>query len=250
MVSTRSKTAQTHLGDFATTKSTTTRKDPKGNANEPKNSGVSTKTSPFNKRNAPTSTAKESNAKRAKTRGVNKSANSADAEERHHIIVNRTPVLQLWSVCIAHHLYPSLPWSTCISADLAISTICAVAKGRSIGTVASPDDTEEKNRKRSEAKKKQGDLEEIHVMHFNLKLKDGLPIIGSEQKGKPANENALRKKFGEDQYDRVKKCFEETLATWSENDEEQLDKEPSCGDHTCGGHSRHAGACLHVDRDE
>ncbi|OAG02090.1 uncharacterized protein CC84DRAFT_1220455 [Paraphaeosphaeria sporulosa] len=225
MVSTRSKTAQTHLEDFATTKSTTSQKTPKSNTEKHSDAETSTQHSPSKKRKAPITKAEDVKSKRAKTSGVNNSTHSAETEDTSTILINRAPVLQLWSACVAHHLYPSLPWSTCISAGSAISAICAVAKGRSIGTVPGADESEEKNRKRAEAKKKQGDLDEIHVMHFNLKLKDGLAIVGTEEKGKPANEDALTKKFGDQEYKRTRKCFEEALATWNENDEERLDKE-------------------------
>ncbi|KAL1596456.1 hypothetical protein SLS60_009102 [Paraconiothyrium brasiliense] len=220
MVSTRSKTAQTHLEDFATTKITSTRKSPKGSSNKHDDADPPKEKSISKKRKVPTPAAEEPTPKRAKTTQGQR-ADSAQAD----IIINRAPVLQLWSACVAHHLYPSLPWSTCISAGSAISTICAVAKGRSIGKISESGDSEEKKRKRNEAKKKQSDLEEIHVMHFYLKIKDGLVIVGSDQKGKPANEVALRKKFGDAEYERVKECFEEALASWGEDDEEQIDKE-------------------------
>lgn len=226
MVSTRSKTAQTHLEDFAMTESkAAARKAPTKISDNQKDSFALNPKPDSSKRKASTAATKESPSKRAKTGKENKRADSVQSKETSTVVINRAPVLQLWSACVAHHLYPSLPWSTCISAGSAISTICAVAKGRSIGTVPEKEDTEEKNRKRDEAKKKQHELEEIHIMHFDLKSKDGLVIVGSEQKGKPGNEDALRKKFGEMQYQTVKKCFQDALQSWGEGDEEQLDKE-------------------------
>lgn len=67
-------------------------------------------------------------------------------------------------------------------------------------------------------------MDEIHVMHFNFKLKDGLALVGSEQKGKLAGEEGLKKKFGEDAYERVRKGLDEALGSWEES-EEELDKQ-------------------------
>ena len=50
-------------------------------------------------------------------------------------------------------------------------------------------------------------------MHFKLKLKDGLALVGSEQKGKAGNEEPLRKKFGDENYRIVSQAFEEALRT-------------------------------------
>src|SRR5205823_3714171 len=146
-------------------------------------------------------------AKRTKTtKPTTKKSASEDEKPQSTILINRAPVLDLWAACVTHFVYPSLPWSTCLSAGSVISTICAIAKGRSIGTISERDESEKKQRKREEAKRKQKGLDVIHVMQFKLKLKDGLALVGSEPKGKPGNEELLRWKFG-DEYENVKKCF-------------------------------------------
>lgn len=223
MVSTRSQTTHTDVEDVMNTKSQTTpRKDRKPQLEDTSLINSQTQSS-SNKRKAPVSASESPASKRNKaSQGTKRADTSRDTPP---ISINRAPVLQLWSACVAQHLYPSLPWSTCISAGSAISTICAVAKGRAIGTISERDDSDEKTRKRREAKKQQRDFKEIHVMHFNLKLKDGLALVGSEQKGKPANEDALEKKFGEEEYRRVKQCLEDALGSWGEDDDEQLDKQ-------------------------
>jgi hypothetical protein len=137
-----------------------------------------------------------------------------------NILINRSPVLQLWSACVAHFIYPQLPWDTCLSAGSAISTICAVAKGRSIGTIESSDITDDKKRKREEAKEKNKGLHTIDVMHFHLKLKDGRALVGSQGPGKPAAEEPLRKKFGEKEYAETRKVFGECLQYWKGKEKE------------------------------
>jgi len=163
--------------------------------------------------------------KTAKTSTPKVALRDSDDEEKdgNNIIINRAPVLQLWSACVAHFVYPSLPWSTCISAGNAISAICAVAKGRSIGTIAEKDTSEDAQKKRRIDKNKQEDLHEIHVMQFTLKLKDGLALVGSEQKGKPGDEETLKHKFGDQEYQRTKDFMLECLEGWK-GDAEELNK--------------------------
>jgi hypothetical protein len=116
-------------------------------------------------------------------------------------------------------LYPQLSWSTCVSAGSAIGTICAVAKGRSIGTV--PEKDPAKDEKKRKVKKDAEDLDEVEVMHFRLKLKDGLALVGSgDKKGKPGDETGLKKKFGESEFERVKGAFDEVLKGWKGEEEE------------------------------
>lgn len=93
-----------------------------------------------------------------------------------------------------------------------VSAICAVAKGRSIGTVPGKDSEDKGGRK----KKQVG--EEVEIMHFKLRLKDGLVVVG-EGKGKPGGEDTLKRKFGE-QYEKVKGVFEEVLKSWKAQKEE------------------------------
>lgn len=152
-----------------------------------------------------------------------KSSNAEEADSSDVIAINRAPVLELWASCVARAMYPSISWETCLSAGGAISTITAISKGRSIGTMEKPDGREEqeKRQKRKEQADKE-DLDELEVMSFHLRLKDGQAMVGD--KPKKAGEDALRKKYGGDeQYDKVKKVFEEALSKWK-GKEDELDK--------------------------
>ncbi|KAF2623161.1 hypothetical protein BU25DRAFT_462302 [Macroventuria anomochaeta] len=154
MVSTRSKSAQTHLEVFAsvalkekkpaspekaTLKANTSRKR--------KSVDFSTTLgNPIPKRIKPSA--------KASTKPKNEPA--ADKGSKP-IIINRAPVL----------------------AGSAVSSICAVAKGRPVGTI--PEKDEEANQKANqegrERAKKQEDLDEIDVMRFKLRVKDGFAVV-------------------------------------------------------------------------
>ena len=176
------------------------------------------------KRKSPNTPSSESPAKRVKTTGSPTKQTKIDEQEADPIIfINRAPVLQLWGACVAHFTYPSLSWETCLSAGSAISTICAISKGRSIGTIPEKDDSEGKQHARDKAKKKQKELDRIEVMHFKLKLKDGLVLVGSKQKGKPGSEELLKKKFSEKEYEAAREAFDGALKSW-EGDEEGLNE--------------------------
>lgn len=132
------------------------------------------------------------------------------------IMINRAPVLDLWATTVTHFLYPDLPWITCLSAGSAISALCAVSKGRAVGLIDSKDEDGSKS-KESQAK----ELEEISVMGFNLKLKENLVVVGNDKK--PANEDAQKKKFGEQQYEKAKSAFQDALSSW-DDDKDGLNK--------------------------
>lgn len=222
MVTTRSssKAAQDHLDEPPAAKETS-KISSKTNASQSlKNTAKKNPAQPNSKRKRTSPEPKESPTKRPKNE---QSTDEGAAAKSGKIMINRAPVLELWGASVAHFMYPNLPWETCVSVGSAISTICAVAKGRSIGTVAEKDDSSEKQKKKG-VKRKQKDLDEVEVMHFKLKLKDGLAIVGSEQKGKPANEEYLRKKFGDDNYRAVRKTFEQVLPNW-EGHKDDLNKQ-------------------------
>lgn len=169
------------------------------------------------KRKAPSSNEEPKfNAKPAKKQKVE----TKDPSGAGTILINRAPVLHLWAASVVHFVHPELSWSTCLSAGSAISTITAIAKGRAIGTIEDKKDTEEKRKK-----KEQGptDVETIEVMQFKLRVKNGLAMVGSEQKGKAGNDGPLKSKFGEESYERVKETFEKSLKSW-EGDEEELNR--------------------------
>jgi hypothetical protein len=137
-------------------------------------------------------------------------------KENHEetIIINRAPVLHLWAASVAHATNPSLSWSTCLSAGNAVSAICAVSKGRSIGVMEPKEEGEKKKTKKDLS----DGFEEIDVMKFHLRVKDEKAYMGS--KAEPPGEENLKKKFGE-QYDDAKKAFEDALKGWK-GKEDQL----------------------------
>lgn len=110
-----------------------------------------------------------------------------------------------------------MPWSTCLSIGGAISTITAISKGRSIGTIEKPDPGEAQD-KREKRREEQAELNEVEVTGFHLKLKDGTAMVGDNPK--KGNEEALKKKYGDRQYHMVKATFEESLKGWKGKEEE------------------------------
>src|ERR1700760_837001 len=62
-----------------------------------------------------------------------------ERDQEGTILINRAPVLHLWAASVAQFRYPSLPWSTCLSAGAAVAAICAVSKGRAIGVMEPKD---------------------------------------------------------------------------------------------------------------
>lgn len=159
------------------------------------------------------STAADAAIKKAKT------SPTATADEAHEssdtILINRAPVLELWASCVTQVLYPTISWSTCLSAGGAISTITAISKGRSIGTIEKPDpgEAESKRQKRAEQSQKE-DVTELEIMSFTLQLdKEGQAMVGGKPK-KTGEEALIRKFSGAEVYDKAKKSFDEGLAAW------------------------------------
>lgn len=144
--------------------------------------------------------------------------------EKRSIVINRSPVLQLWAAVVAGFLYPNETWDTCLSIGGAISTLCAISKGRAIGKVepkdTSAEELEARDRKRQQTKKEVNRT--LDVMGFDLDIKDGVVIVSG--KPKPVKESLLQGKFGgEDEYTNVKQVMENALRIWSD-DKERLDK--------------------------
>jgi len=163
----------------------------------------------------------ESTPKQSKSQKAAPPSQQDPQENDDHITINRAPVLELWTSCVTHLLYPDVSWDTCLSVGGAIATITAISKGRSIGTMDKPDpgEAQERRRKRMEKAEKE-ELEEIEVMGFKLRMKDGHAEVGD--KPKKGSEAALKKKFGDEQYERVKLSFEQALGGW-EGKEHELD---------------------------
>lgn len=210
---TRSANKQTKLEDVGAGK----KKDIKAPAKFVRSKGTDRTSSKKRKAQQPSAETETKSAKKAKA-SPKQDATSDGKSGDAIIIINRAPVLELWGSCVTHFLHPSVSWSTCLSAGGAISTITAISKGRSIGTIDKPDPgkQEEKQQKR----KAKENLEELEVMSFKLRLdKDGQAMVGD--KPKKAGEEALRKKFGgSEQYEKVKGTFENALKAWKGREEE------------------------------
>lgn len=209
--STRSKTKQAKLEDVGAGAEKDVKASAKFTAPSTKAAGEKRKAD-----DAP----KEANEKSVKQA---KKSPDDDADGNDTITINRAPVLELWASCVAQFMYPSVSWETCLSVGGAISTITAISKGRSIGTIDKPDPGEAQARreKRKEQAEKET-LDQVEVMSFHLRLEDGQAVVGD--KPKKAGEEALKKKYGGfEQYDKVRLAFEEALQTWKGN-EDELDK--------------------------
>jgi hypothetical protein len=138
---------------------------------------------------------------------------SESGESKDEILINRAPVLELWAATVTSFLYPDVSWETSLSAGSAISTLCAISKGRAIGTIDKPDPSAAEKKKKKKQRSKGDQLDELEVMSFRLKLKDGHVLVGDTPK--KANEQTLIKKFGEAAYEQVKKTFRDSLQSWS-----------------------------------
>lgn len=144
-----------------------------------------------------------------------KDMESDSGKSKDDIIINRAPVLELWAATVTSFLYPELSWETSLSAGSAISTLCAISKGRAIGTIDKPDSSKAEKKKQ---RYKGDQLDELDVMSFHLKLKDGYVLIGD--KPKTPNEQTLIKKFGEAAYEHAKETFQDSLQSWSGQEDE------------------------------
>jgi hypothetical protein len=204
MPTTRSASKQSHIKDFA--------EEPSGKAAKRKAHPEAT--------NKPISSKKK-----ARKRGTAANDDHEDkktggnSSELETIIINRSPVLQLWGATVASFIYPDLSWPTCLSIGNAISSLCAVSKGRSIGLIAPTGDTKLQDRGTKTRRKLAGGVREVEVMGFQLSLNEDAVIVGG--KPKPLKEENLKHKFGDEkQYMTVKWAFKEGLQTWSGHEDE------------------------------
>ncbi|OQU99065.1 hypothetical protein CLAIMM_04758 [Cladophialophora immunda] len=144
------------------------------------------------------------------------------AQTSKPVVINRAPVLQLWAACVSQALYPALPWSTHLSIGSAISTLCAISKGRAIGLIDKPSDdpAERAEKERKKRAAEEGADDEVNVMRFRLLLKgDGAIVSGKPHK---ANEELLRAKFGQGGgYERIKRAMEEAIKSWKKKGQEK-----------------------------
>ncbi|OAL40334.1 hypothetical protein AYO20_00070 [Fonsecaea nubica] len=160
--------------------------------------------------------------KQQKQTSIKPDEDLAPAETSEPVIINRAPVLQLWGACVSQALYPALPWRTHLSIGSAISTLCAISKGRAIGTIDQPsnDPAERAEKERKKRAAEEGADDEVNVMRFRLLLKDQAAVVS----GKPhkANEELLRHKFGDgDGYERIKRAMEEAIDSWKNKGQEK-----------------------------
>lgn len=219
---TRSHAKQSHISDFTSTEPSTLPSPTR--ANTKKRAAPSKSTSPkvekvLKKETQTLPPAKKPNQGPVKPPpATTKDDKEEEVETKDVILINRAPVLDLWASCVTHFLYSDLEWKTCLSAGSAISALCAVAKGRSIGTIAEKSEGTDDG---SKNKKEGAGAEEIMVMGFNLQLRDGMVVVGGDTK--KDNEEPLKKKFGQDEYEKVKHVFEEVLSNWKD-DKEGLEK--------------------------
>lgn len=151
-------------------------------------------------------------AKKSKQSSTGSEKKSPLTEDSNVILINRAPVLQLWAACVSEAVYPDLPWETHLSIGAAISALCAVSKGRAIGKIEPPSDDPNKKAEKERKKRaaEEGAEDEVHVMGFRLLLKNGKAVVS----GKPqnANEELLKKKYGEGEYDRAKRAMKDAVA--------------------------------------
>ncbi|KAK5675815.1 hypothetical protein LTS10_011546 [Elasticomyces elasticus] len=156
----------------------------------------------------------------AKGKAADKSkTDSSTTDDADAITINRAPVLELWTSCVAHFVYPELSWESCLSVGGAIASITAMAKGRSIGVMEKPDPGEAAERREKRKEKAEHDqLDEVDLMSFHLKLKDGQAMVGD--KPKKGNETALQKKYGDEQYEKAKQAMQEALSEWKGKEDE------------------------------
>jgi hypothetical protein len=102
-------------------------------------------------------------------------------ESQHSILINRGPVLELWAAAVTSFLYSGISWKACLSAGSAILSLCAISKGRAVGTVERPNSsaTETKSRQWREIDK----IDELEVMRLHLKMKEDKALVGEKPKG-------------------------------------------------------------------
>lgn len=260
-VTTRSKTKQTRLDDFANEDATTTKRlekpsNKKGNAyNDSSKTGrsknrVETKTNgssttkesltprkrkgvtnagvpPSEEEHQPSSTTagpaakKQRHQKKISASGEITSPPAAPSIKPSSIVINRAPVLQLWGASVAHFLSPDTAWSTCLGIGSQIATLCAISKGRSIGAIEPADPDKKAEKAEKKRRTAESANEELEVMGFAMHVKDGEVVVQGRRK--KANEEQLKGKFGDEGYEAAKLAMAEALESWR-GKEDELDK--------------------------
>lgn len=226
---TRSKSKQTRLDEFADEHAGTTKKlgDSTGKSSQVKSARENRETkaeeqdprksSTLGKRKQPKNVSRSQSppAKKRQQKEISASGDVTSppaSEDIKPIVINRAPVLQLWGASVAQFLHPKIAWSTCLGIGSQIATLCAISKGRSIGTIeqADPDKKAEKAEKRR--KTAESADEELEVMGFAMHVKNGEVV--AQGKPKKASETQLRGKFGDAEYEAAKSTMAEALRSW------------------------------------
>eukprot|EP00877_Chromochloris_zofingiensis_P013742 jgi/Chrzof1/8621/Cz03g17200.t1 len=141
---------------------------------------------------------------------------SAGQQKHEVVVVNRAPVLTLWSAVVAERQGHN--WDESLSYGRAVASICAQSKGRSIGVI---EDTEEKDTEHADKKRKTKHQDRVKVFGMNLPVKSVDGNLMATQKDSPVKastvEQYIRRAFG-DQYDRVKDVMQQLAAQFSPPD--------------------------------
>ncbi|KEF52914.1 uncharacterized protein A1O9_10820 [Exophiala aquamarina CBS 119918] len=251
---TRSKTTQTRLDDFANDDEVTTKGLENRTAKEANNASSASSKAGRSKNSLETGAEKPSKTKKSSTarkrKGVTKNVGGVSSEEEHQpsttttglpakkqrqqkkisassditpgsIVINRAPVLQLWGASVARFLHPDVAWTTCLGIGSQIATLCAISKGRRIGAIEPADADKKAEKKRKTAEGAEGADEDLEVMGFAMHVKDGEVVV--QGKPKKANEAQLKGKFGDEGYEAAKLAMAEALKSWK-GEEDELDK--------------------------
>lgn len=196
--------------------------NPKAESKPAANSSAKRKTPADDQVDADAPRSKKSKKTPPETKQAHLAADSTTELEKP-IVINRSPVLQLWGASVAQFLHSDESWDTCLSIGGSIASLCAISKGRSIGKVEPKDDSAEAEGQRRQRKRKtEEETRELEVMGFPMHIKNG--VVQVDGKPKPLNEGLLKGKFGgDDQYNAAKTTMKEALESW-QDDADELNK--------------------------
>lgn len=150
--------------------------------------------------------------------GRKQKQNEAPIDDEKPIMINRSPVLQLWGAVVAQFVHPTESWELCLSIGGSIATLCAVSKGRAIGKIAPSSESADKGRGAKTGK----EARSLDVMGFPMQVRNN--VVHVDGKPKPLKESNLQGKYGGDEnYQRVKRTMEQAIKDWA-NDKEDLEQ--------------------------
>ena len=220
MAITRSSKSQSRIDDFPTLKPSTKTSPTQAEIAKREQGSLPA----ASKKKNSESTAATSPAKKLKhdTKSTKQQHFSSDASNlAEPIMINRSPVLQLFSACVAQFQHPDLSWQECLNIGSAIAALCAVSKGKAIGMIEAKDKSEaEVNTKEDKKARALEQSTVVTVMGFPLPMKNEAVLLGGASKR--ANEAMLKGKFGQ-MYEETIKVMHDALESWKD-DIEGLDK--------------------------